>query len=141
MLLSVSLCKLAYLKIHYLIDRTKLDNEENFSYSHCCDTHGYTEKELVNDAQGQKVGEVCSSGKVGKDQGRQYFLCGRPDHEGFGRSVDDYFSSKEKWTARDITRLNYYTAIYCPRFLPNSCASDSVMYRYIFFYLKIDSFI
>lgn len=91
--------------------------------------------ETIEDEDGKDLYDACFSNKIRKEE-HQFFLCAHEDHDTPGpdldrkkRSADEKVNlsrSKRGGHAGDINDLMDYTAIYCPKYLPNSCASADV---------------
>ena len=118
-------------------------NVQNYNYDLCCDTHGYTDEVILRDENGLQVAKMCREPTIGGED-PQYFLCAHEDHDAptvrKKRSVDEtQYLSRSKRGGGDITDLNYYVGLYCPEYLSNGCATESVCFSFnIFpsFYLK-----
>ena len=90
------------------------------------------------DEDGNDLYDACFPSKIGNED-HEYFLCAHEDHgtpepdfDRKKRSADEnaQLSRTKRGSTYWVDDVLSYTAIYCPRFLPNSCASPNVSFIY-----------
>ena len=117
------------------------EDVENFNFDLCCEIQGYSENVIIRNADGDEVATLCRPPSIGGED-PQYLLCAHEEnnapYDRKKRSVDESrYLSRSKRGDGDITDLNYYVGFYCPEYLSNSCASETVIF---FFNSKMSRF-